>query len=384
MHRPSLLLGAATLAFSAFLSHSVEGAVVSLPIKKLEDATLAHVIESQGLTPATKSGASLTSVGSIVVQNFQNAQYYGEVQLGTPPQTLTVIYDTGSSNVWVPNKAFGSHKYYQSKLSSTYKANGTTFAIQYGSGPVSGFVSQDTLSFGGLTLTDQIFAEVNVTSGLGAAYTQGKFDGIFGLGFDSISVNKIPSPFKRLVDSGALDAPLFAFYLGNNAAGELSLGGINTNRFTGSITYLPVIEQKYWAVKLDAVVTGTTTLSTVNKAILDSGTSLITGPTDQIQTLAKAAGATANPLLNGVYTVSCSSSGPDITFKLNGQNFTLKKSEYIINSGFLCLFAIQGLDIAAPNGPLWILGDVFLRKYYSIFDYGTGSTGPRVGLALAK
>ena len=59
--------------------------------------------------------------------------------------------------------------------------------------------------------------------------------------------------------------------------------------------------------------------------------------------------------------------------------FTLTKADYVITDGPICLFGFVGIDIPAPRGPLWILGDIFMRKYYSIFDYGN----QRMGFALS-
>merc|ERR1712176_783593 len=118
--------------------------------------------------------------------------------------------------------------------------NGTEFKIQYGSGPVAGFYSKDSMTIGGVKTDDYLFAEVDDVSGLGVAYTLGKFDGICGMGWDSISVDGVLTPVQALVASGELKEPVFAFFLGNNAAGELTIGEVNTAHYTGDFTYVPL------------------------------------------------------------------------------------------------------------------------------------------------
>lgn len=388
----SVLLAALALAPEA------QAAVLRVPMKKLSDDEFAAGL-LQNLraynrpavwTPdfpapeeASDEHVAPFSGGhaSVVIRDFQNAQYYGEIAIGTPPQPFSVIFDTGSSNLWVPNKPFGSHKVYDHSHSSSYKPNGTEFNIMYGSGPVSGFLSQDTVTVGDLKVPEQFFAEVNVTKGLGPAYYLGKFDGLFGLAFDTISVDHLKTPFHRMVQAGLLDEPVFAFYLGNNKDGELTFGGTDKAHFQGELSYVDVTSPTYWSVKLDAIESKDESLTSVDKAIVDSGTSLIAGPKDQIAKLAAVVGA--HKFIMGEYLISCSADAPDITFVLNGQKYTLTKDEYIIKNGPLCLWAFMGIDIPAPAGPLWILGDVFMRKYYTVFDWGTDARKPRVGFALA-
>ncbi|CEG43951.1 RxLR-like protein [Plasmopara halstedii] len=324
---------------------------------------------------------AVEGTADVIIRDFQNAQYYGLISIGTPPQPFAVVFDTGSSNLWVPDKKFGSHHVYDHTKSITYKQNGSIFNIMYGSGPVSGFLSQDTLQVGKLTVSDQFFAEVNVTKGLGPAYYLGKFDGLFGLAFDTISVDHLKTPFHRMVQQGLLDEPVFAFYLGDKKDGELILGGVDQSHYTGELTYVDVISATYWTVQLDAITIFDKNVTDVNKAIIDSGTSLIAGPKYQVAKLAKLVGA--HKFILGEYFISCSATAPDISFVLNGKTFTLTKSEYTLKSGPFCLFAFVGMDIPPPAGPLWILGDVFMRKHYTVFDWGTDTRKPRVGFALA-
>ena len=89
-----------------------------------------------------------TNALHVELKDFMNAQYYGDIALGTPPQTFTVVFDTGSANLWVPSahcKGFNIacllHRRYTSSRSSTYTEEGHAFSIRYGSGSMSGYTS---------------------------------------------------------------------------------------------------------------------------------------------------------------------------------------------------------------------------------------------------
>merc|ERR1712187_987803 len=216
---------------------------------------------------------------------------------GTPPQELRVIYDTGSSNLWASDikpGLFSSHKYYDHSKSSSYVANGTTFNIRYGSGPVSGFYSKDTIAIGDVSIPDYTFAEVNGSKGLGPAFSVGHFDGICGMGWDDISVDHVETPLRALVNSGKLPEPVFAFYLGSGGAkGELVLGGVDPDHYTGDFSYVPVIDTApgkvgYWTLAMDDAKVGGKSITSVRKAIVDSGTSLLAAPTDDVAKIATA------------------------------------------------------------------------------------------------
>lgn len=323
----------------------------------------------------------------VPISNFMNAQYFSEMSIGTPPQDFKVILDTGSSNLWVPSTSCGSiacylHSKYDSSSSSSYKKNGTEFEIRYGSGSLSGFVSQDTVTIGDLTVKNQDFAEA--TSEPGLAFAFGRFDGILGLGFDRLSVNGIVPPFYQMVNQKLIDDAVFAFYLSGENGGddsEVVFGGVDKDHYTGKITEIPLRRKAYWEVDFDSISFGDETAELENTGvILDTGTSLIALPTDLAELLNKEMGAKKS--YNGQYTVECSvrDSLPDVTFKLAGYDFAISPYDYILEVQGSCISTFMGMDFPAPVGPLAILGDAFLRKWYSIYDLGKGT----VGLAKAK
>lgn len=293
---------------------------------------------------------------------------------------LRVVYDTGSSNLWL-NKQTGileiEHYHYDDTKSSTYVKNGTKFAIQYGSGPVSGFYSADTVNIGGVELADYTFAEVDDTKGLGLAWYMGHFDGICGMGWDDISVDGVITPLRALVNSKKLDENAFAFYLGSGGAkGELVLGGVDPAHYTGDFEYVPVRwivpgKYGYWELDMEDVKINGKSITTCRKAIVDSGTSLLAVPTSDIKVIGAAVGAKQVlpiPPFNKEWMLDCNTPGPDLVVQIKGKDYTMKKADYVLNEGGQCLLAVTGLDVPAPAGPLYILGDVFMRTYYVKFD----------------
>jgi len=304
-----------------------------------------------------------------------------------------VVYDTGSSNLWVSGhncSDCGVKPKYQPSKSSTYQPNGTKYNIRYGSGPVSGFLSEDSVSVGGLVVKHQTFAEVTNVKGLGPAFAVGQFDGILGMAFQSISVDDITPPFQNMLAQGLINEAVFAFYLSNEAApplpplikGELIIGGIDRKHYTGELHYVNLTSETYWETQADKLVIGDYT-STTKKVVLDTGTSILAGPTEEVKRIAKMVGAKPFPLQPSEYTVPCKDVAklPNIEVTLGGRVFELTPNDYIIkDENVICLFGMTGIDIPAPEGPLWILGDIFIRKFYTVFDYGN----QRLGFAPMK
>jgi len=324
--------------------------------------------------------------------DYEDAQYYGPIEIGTPGQPFDVVFDTGSSNLWIPSSqcsvfdvACRTHNRYTDSASSTYVANGTSFAIQYGTGAVSGFLSKDTVNFGGLEITGQVFGEA--TNEPGITFVAAKFDGILGMGFESISVDSVTPVWYNILSQGLVSDPVFSFWLNQDATGtpggELTLGGVDSTRYTGDFLYTALTNETYWEFALSDVTLGGSSLgwcsSSPCRAVCDTGTSLIAGPTAQIDALNKKLGA---KVVNGegIFT-SCNviSKLPNIDIVIGANTFTLTPSDYVLkitNDGETeCLSGFAGIDLPPSYGNFYILGDVFISTYTTVFDFGNKQVG---------
>ncbi|XP_071357821.1 nothepsin [Trachinotus anak] len=340
-------------------------------------------------TPSLRLGRS-----SEKIYNFMDAQYYGEVRLGTPEQNFSVIFDTGSADLWVPSsycvsQACASHRRFRAFESTSFRHDGRMFGIHYGSGHLLGVMARDTLKIGDLATLNQEFGESVYEPG--ATFVLARFDGVLGMAYPSLAEILGNPVFDNMLAQKTVDEPVFSFYLSRRTSssdgdGELLLGGTDEALYTGPITWIPVTAKGYWQIKMDSVaVQGMNSFCPHGcQAIVDTGTSLIAGPTNDILNLQQLIGA--SPTNIGEFLIDCVrlSSLPHVTFVLGGTEYTLTAEHYVrkemLGDRELCFSGFQALDIISPEGPLWILGDVFLSQYYSVFDRGQD----RVGFAPAK
>jgi hypothetical protein len=361
-----------TLLVVAFLVAAAT-AITRIPLKRKYNAAEAL---RRGL-PMHKKAYNFGKGDPIVIDDFMDAQYYGPISIGTPAQDFMVIYDTGSSNLWIPayncSWSCGLKARYQPTSSSTYKPNGTIFSVMYGSGPCSGFESDDSVTLGDQTVPGQTFAQVTDVTGLGPAYSLSQWDGIMGLAWPSISVTRATPVFFSLMNQYPKMQQVFSMYLPNTNghAGTLDIGGIDTSRYTGELKAVSLTTMTYWETVMDFFNVGDTQFHGIARIVVDSGTSVLTGPTDVVAKFAAMVNATQ--ILPGRYTVPCGSLNtlPTLKISIGGNVWELEGPDYIINDeGVMCMLAFSGIDIPAPIGPIWIMGDPFMRKVFTVFDAG--------------
>jgi len=321
----------------------------------------------------------------VPVTNYLDLQYYGPIAIGSNKQPFIVVFDTGSSNLWVPSvgcrslSCFNKRKYDHTK-STTYKQDGRPISIQYGSGAVKGTVSIDGVNFGGDLVKDVYFGEMTY---LTAQFRSTKADGILGLAWKTISEDKLDTVFDLMIAQGLVDQHSFSFYLTQHPDRDgsvLILGGADSAYYTGDITYHNLLMENYWLIALDDITISGKSMKPSEgelKGIVDTGTSVLVGTASIIN-------AILSELNINEQTVDCDlvKTLPDLIFVIGGTSYNLPADQYIIPITQFgeteCLVGFSPIDFGELN-PAIIMGDSFLKYYYSVYDV----QNQRVGFAKA-
>ncbi|CAM9301589.1 unnamed protein product [Pylaiella littoralis] len=413
-----LLFGTQTQRAGAAAAAAARGRRPAVAVELKRSSPVADMASSAAITGGGASrrrrrlaDGEVHNAGVVEVLDCENTEYTGIIGLGTPSQEFRVVLDTGSYDLWVASVACtagcDSHGKYNSALSTTYVEDGTPFSQAYEDGSeASGILSSDTLSLGGLTAT-ATFGEMTTMSISGCS----EVDGVMGMGVPG-HVSK-RSTFEDFVDTGVVDVPIFSFFMGNidtdSPTGVLTLGGVNQTHYEGCLEWINVthsvsLPDGFWAVTLrDINVASGSVLRSPAPAILDTGTSMIVGPYDDVSYLANEIGATCvyigglessdveeisctdDPGLVELILLDCNADFGDVSISFGGDDFTLTAAEllqpladFVTSDTSLsststdpwCLFGMLGHE---EN--MWILGDSFLRSFYAAYNVQDDTIG---------
>ena len=313
---------------------------------------------------------------------------------------------------------------FNASQSSTANRTNTGFQIEYGIGMANGTYATETVSVGGLTVTGQTVGLANETNDLLGSFAEGYSNGIMGFGFPSMNAFRgysqdIPFVFN-LVNNNLIPEPIFSVYL-NSAfhygySGEIMLGGIDESKYSGQLTYAPVMAYQvtditgqtksvyiYWTVGGAGIRSSSgysNNFDQLQGFVLDTGTTLTYVPDqvahDLIQSITKKDPQSIYDVFNGVYRIDCSlGSQEDQTVEFlvatsaqaagNQLNLTVSLRELIIpidgaetpEKATECAFGIAPFPRSSliGSGVNFILGESVMRSFYTVHNMGQQTVG---------
>ncbi|PVF96166.1 acid protease [Serendipita vermifera] len=332
------------------------------------------------LAPPKGATSRKRAVGNEPLTTDSGTIWYGPISVGTPPVEYTVDFDTGSSDLFLPSvncdQNCSGHKAYDPSVSSTSRDTGDTFSLAYGDGSTaSGELFTDTVTVAGLTAQDQTLGAATEYS---SNFQPSTFpaDGLMGMAFESISGYPASPVFHTLVSQGQTDEPIFAMKLTTQSS-ELTLGGVSNELFTGEITYVPVTQEGYWQIEFDALNANGNHAVSSTSCIVDSGTSLVIGDSASVASFYNSIpGAKQDESIGrGFYTYPCDGK-PEVSFTIGGKEFPITDSFNLGRVQEGSDMCVGGIVASGDTGDkFWILGDVFMTNYYTVFDVGNKRVG---------
>ncbi|KAI1799297.1 acid protease [Daldinia bambusicola] len=309
--------------------------------------------------PTIKNAAGISQDGT-------DYSYFVEANFGSEGKKLYMLFDTGSGTTWVMGSgcttdACTKHNLYGPNDSKTYKDTGEEYSVEYGSGEVAGHFITDTINIGGLELT-MPFGVANTTSD---QFSQFPFEGILGMSLVD------GTWLTNLKKANLIDANVFGVALNRKADGvndgEVAFGAPNKAKYTGDIAYTSLKSDNSWAIPLDDVLFGGKSAGVKGRlAYIDTGTTFVFGPPDDVAALYKLIPGSKTIDNGETYTVPCDTDG-EVAFSFSGKTYTASSKDFITapNSANICYGSVYGMEFVAGA---WLLGDMFLKNVYSVFD----------------
>ena len=341
------------------------------------------------------------------ILNKKITEYSGKIIIGNPPQEFEFLFDTGSANIIVTsnlclNEGCENKKKYNSSASKTYKQifhidqfvndlirnpkERDKIYVNFGTGRIKNYLSYENICLGNKVLCANQIILLEAYELSSIPFSQVSFDGIIGLSFTYLSINKQANFIEMLFEQKKINKRLFSFYfnINDNKNSSLNIGGIDNNNFIGKITWCDVISENYWEIKIDSIkydneiIIDCENNNNFCSGIIDTGTSMIAAPSDIYNKLDKKLQVDFN--CNNINLLK------NLIIKISGVEFILEPNFYILkipdtlSYNDNCLSAIMQIDNLNNNDQTIILGLPFLKKYYNIFD----RDNKKIGFALAK
>ncbi|THH31068.1 hypothetical protein EUX98_g3123 [Antrodiella citrinella] len=247
----------------------------------------------------------------------------------------------------------------------------------YNGAQISGNQYSDTATIAGLSATGLVMAVANSFPPTFSDYTTPP-DALMGVAFPAISVTK-SQPFPQTLNAqGSLTDPVFAMSL-NGANAELTLGGVDSTRYAGSIQYTPVTTAGFWQINFDSAQANGQPSVGKTEAILDTGSREVIGDAASVKKLyATIPGSqTTTPGANNLYTYPCDTT-PAVSITIAGLAIPFSADSFNlgpVGSTNQCLGAIQTAPKSTPPSRYWTLGDAWLQNAYMVYNFGEKKVG---------
>ncbi|XP_057584864.1 pregnancy-associated glycoprotein 2-like [Hippopotamus amphibius kiboko] len=324
------------------------------------------------------------NISFLPIKNFPNLAYAGKITIGTPPQEVRVLFDTSTADMWVsciqcPSFFRHTRKHFNHHLSTTFQLAGRAFNVQCGVGRIVGFIGSDTVRIMNLVDLGQEFG-LSVKE---IGYHNSFSGGVLGLAYPSRASKGITPVFDKLKTQGLISQPVFAFYLSTRKenGSVVMFGGVDHSYHKGQLKWIPVSRTHFWQITMNCITMNGRIVGCYLgcQAILDTGTSLLAGPTRLVTVIQKLINATPS---GQQYLVPCGNIRklPTIIFTINHIDYPVPAQTYVWKSPHgPCISMLQGGTETLNQPETWVLGNAFLRLYFSVYDRGNN----RIGLAPA-